>query len=500
MSIFSSIRRAFSSGRVAARPALSTPIHARYDAAQTTIDMGNHWANADALDADAANSLAVRQKLRNRSRYEIANNPYAKGMVSTHTNYVIGTGPKLRVQTGTTGMNSMVEAAWNRWCKATGFAAKLRTMYTAKTGDGEGLAKLVSNPAISDVVQLDVVPFECDRLTSPVMFAPSENYIDGITFDEFGQPESYDVLRRHPGAAWAGLAMPQEYDRVKAADVLHWFRRDRPGQHRGIPEIASSLNLFGQARRYREAVIAAAETAADFAAVLQMGPTSDGNDEAIPFTTMPIEKRMLTATPAGATLAQMRSEQPATTYDMFNRNIICEEARSLNMPYNIAACDSSNYSFSGGRLDHLTYYVSVDVERSEAELFILDRVFDVWFREATLANQWTFDASPAPKHSWDWPAMPQIDQEKTASARKTALGCGATRLGSIYAEDGLDYEDELTAMAFEYGVTVEEMKARLFAVNLQQNSQPAGTKDTPSDSSGGSPTAKANGFSTRFSV
>lgn len=497
MSLFGSIRRVFSS-RVAARPELSAPIRARYDAAQTTTDMGNHWVNADALDADAANSLAVRQKLRQRARYEIANNPYARGIVTTHTNYVIGTGPKLRMQTGSPGMNAMVEAAWGRWCKASGFAQKLRVMFAAKTGDGEGIAQLVANPSVLDPVQLDLIPIECDRLTAPLMFAPSVSYIDGVTFDQFGNPESYDILRRHPGAAWAGLVMPQEYDRVPVKDVLHWFKSDRPGQHRGVPEISSSLNLFGQARRYREAVIAAAETAADFAAVLQMGPTADGNDEAIPFTTMPIEKRMLTATPAGATLAQMRSEQPSTTYDMFNRNIICEEARCLNMPYNIAACDSSNYSFSGGRLDHLTYYVSVDVERSEAESKILDRVFAAWFERASAKYEWTFDGTPAPKHSWDWPAMPQIDTQKTASARKTALGCGATRLGSIYAEDGLDYEDEVQAMADEYGVPVEEMKRRLYDVNLQQNSQPAGTQDTPTPED--SPSAKANGFAHRFSL
>jgi capsid protein len=211
-----------------------------------------------------------------------------------------------------------------------------------------------------------------------------------------------------------------------------------------------------------------------------MGVGAGGEaDEATPFTTMPIEKRVMVATPAGAKLAQIKAEQPATTYEMFNRQIVNEEARSLNMPYNIAACDSSGYSFSGGRLDHLTYYVSVDVERSEAEQQVLDRVFAAWFREATLANRWSFDAAPAPKHAWDWPAMPQIDQQKTATARKTAMSFGGTRLGSIYAEDGLDYEDEVAAMATEFGLTVEEMKARLLECALPKNSQPAEAADKP---------------------
>ena len=53
---------------------LAHAVRARYDAAITTADNVRHWANADGLSADAAASPDVRQTLRNRSRYEAANN------------------------------------------------------------------------------------------------------------------------------------------------------------------------------------------------------------------------------------------------------------------------------------------------------------------------------------------------------------------------------------------------------------------------------------------
>ena len=56
-------------------------VRATYDAARTTDEFKNHWANADALDADSANSKAVRATLVQRSRYEVGNNGYADGMV-----------------------------------------------------------------------------------------------------------------------------------------------------------------------------------------------------------------------------------------------------------------------------------------------------------------------------------------------------------------------------------------------------------------------------------
>jgi capsid protein len=68
-------------------------VRAKFDAAQTTPDNRKHWSNADALAADAAANPEVRRTLRNRARYEVANNSYARGIVLTLANDVIGTGP-----------------------------------------------------------------------------------------------------------------------------------------------------------------------------------------------------------------------------------------------------------------------------------------------------------------------------------------------------------------------------------------------------------------------
>ena len=45
-------------------------LRGRYDAAVTNDDNRRHWANADGLSANAANTPEVRRILRNRARYE----------------------------------------------------------------------------------------------------------------------------------------------------------------------------------------------------------------------------------------------------------------------------------------------------------------------------------------------------------------------------------------------------------------------------------------------
>ena len=265
-----------------------------------------------------------------------------------------------------------------------------------------------------------------------------------------------------------------------------------------MPELTPSLTLSGTSRRFREATVAAAETAADIAAMMQMGMANEGNDEVAPFTTMPIEKRTLLITPAGATVQQMKAEQPPTTYDMFVRQMVNESARPISMPYNIAACDSSGYSYSGGQLDHQTYFVSVGVERQSCVLEVLDRVFAMWFRQAEEAYGWTKLEAPIPKHDWIWAKKPQNDPVKTALARKHTLAFGGSLISDIYAEDGDDFEDKVEQMAADYGVTVAEVKAKLFEAVFPKSGGAPGmeqpSKSKPDDQEpSATPSTKASG-------
>jgi capsid protein len=284
-------------------------VRARYDAAQTTAENARHWAMADSMSADSAASADVRRKLRERSRYEVANNSYAKGIVLTLANDCIGTGPRLQLLSSDGATNNRVETAFAGWAKAINLAEKLRAMRMAKSTDGEAIAVLTMNPRIDSPVMLDVQLVEADRVASPVAsFLPTANEVDGIALDLFGNPQAYTILRQHPGdlSAWRN-----QFDVVPAESLIHWFRADRPGQHRGVPEITPALPLFAQLRRYTLAVIAAAETAADFAAVLFTDAPANGEAQPLdPMDVVELEKRMATA--GGWGRSRRSSRRPAT--------------------------------------------------------------------------------------------------------------------------------------------------------------------------------------------
>ena len=93
-------------------------VQARFDAAQTSKDNARHWAAADHLSADMEAAPEVRRTLRMRSRYEVANNSYAKGLVQMLANDTIGTGPRLQMLSGDEGFNDEVESEFMRWADA----------------------------------------------------------------------------------------------------------------------------------------------------------------------------------------------------------------------------------------------------------------------------------------------------------------------------------------------------------------------------------------------
>jgi capsid protein len=268
--------------------------------------------------------------------------------------------------------------------------------------------------------------------------------VDGVRLDAHGNPTSYRVLKHHPGGAVFDYG--QKAIDVPAQAMIHIFRADRPELHRGIPEITPALPLFAQLRRYTLAVLAAAEAAADFAGILYTDAPASGEADAVePMDLIQLERNMLLTMPGGWKMSQLDPKQPATTYAEFKREILNEIARCLNLPYNIAAGNSSGYNYASGRLDHQTYYKAIRVDQAFIAARVLDRILAVWLREYAL----TRDLDIPAVHQWFWDGQEHVDPAKEANAQRLRLESNTTTLSHEYARQGLDWEAELRQRARE---------------------------------------------------
>ena len=165
---------------------------------------------------------------------------------------------------------------------------------------------------------------------------------------------------------------------------------------------------------------------------------------------------MATVMPGGWKLGQVQAEQPATTYGEFKKEILNEIARCLNMPFNVAAGNSSGYNYASGRLDHQTYFKSIRVEQAHIECAVLDRIFEAWLNEAVLIEGLLpqplrmADADPRTgSHQWFWDGHEHVDPAKEATAQATRLSNHTTTLAHEYARQGRDWESELRQRAKE---------------------------------------------------
>ena len=482
-------------------------LRAKYDAAQTNHVNQRWWAGADELSALTANNPAVRKILRKRSRYEFANNSYCNGIVQTLANDLIGTGPRLQMLFEDSLTNQVVEAAFEQWANEVRLPEKLRTLRTAEVVDGEGFLLLTTNPSLESPVKLDLRTVEADQFASPNLWQETERAVDGIEFDEYGNPVRYHLLESHPGTSYSDKSKP-----IPAEAVIHSFRADRPGQVRGIPQYTPALDLFAELRRFTRATVIAAETAASFPLVIQSNVPGVDPAEVSELDTITLENGEATTLPKGWTLGQMKAEHPSTTYGDFKHEVLNEIARCLSLPYNVAAGNSAGYNYASGRLDHQVYFKALRVLQSMYARCVLDRIFQAWLREAlmvpgllsakvtgrlralmglqrfmlatcstmpsrvhrddllvasdwleeqgsTAANDtrlWAVAAEEDQQdlvslspHTWFWDGNEHVDPKKEADAQTARLASHTTTLACEYARQGRDWEVELRQRARE---------------------------------------------------
>lgn len=429
-------------------------VRGSYDNARTTKENARNWQTVDYFSAKAANSYSVRRILRTRSRHEVSNNPILFGVVNNNADDLIDSGPTLQMSTTNNAFNRKVETLWNEWCDEVGLAEKLRTVKLAKEVDGEGILLFKTVDELESPVKLYPCDVEADQMTTPSPQNYAEFWVDGLVLHPItGRPTKYHFLRSHPGDFFFPNFNPLEVDVVAASHVVHWFRKFRPGQVRGIPVFTSSLDLFTELRAFRKAVLGSAQIAASFAAVLESeyppSVTDPAEDE--PFVRVPIERDAMVMLPHGVKMSQFDPKQPTTTYDSFQEKCVGEGCRPLAYPLNLALGTSQKFNFSSAKLDHINYRGALTCERTECERVALNPLFKTWYREAVLSG-----AIPAydglekiPPHEWHWPGFEPLDPTVDAAADHDRLANGTLTYREFWARRGYDWRDVLAQQKLE---------------------------------------------------
>jgi len=471
---------------------------AKFDAASTSPEALRHWRGADNLSADAELLPEIRRTVVGRSRFEVANNGFLGGILQTLADDTIGTGPRLQLyfddpeydldrdDDAERAKLQRREIRFKKYTRQIKLASKLRLARLAKARDGEVFFQKIVNPKIRGVNKIDLVLYETEQVGSETAKDVEEYWksgvpkeVDGILYDRNGNPSQYRFWRVHPGAI-NGVGSLTDFYLVPADAVIHYAHISRPGQHRGFPEIAGGLTVFNDLRRYANAVVSAAETAAVISLILETDtiPEADEYDledeinedgkrvRQIRFTdVVPIAKNAGVALAEGWKAHQLKAEQPTSTYTAFVDAKLNEAARALSMPFNVAKGNSSGYNYASGRLDHQVYHRKIAIERREIEETILDDLFDTWEQIDRVCFPEDYDFDFSTDHTWMWDGFSHVDPAKESSAQASRLASGTTTLQEECAANGKDYEVVLRQLGHEaklkkrYGIAAESSAA-----------------------------------------
>ena len=249
-----------------------------YAAAQD-LRASAQWApSAGSATAEVGAAAAT---VARRARDAVRNDPYASRIVDLWTGNAVGAGITTRWP------DERHSRAWQRWADSTGCDAEGRLdlyglqalVMRGVVESGECFVRLLPTEiTTTNPVGLRLQVLESDHLdtarTGMVDGAPT---IQGIALGEAGEPIGYWLHRIHPGASWllpAAGRLSSEF--VPAQDVLHIYRKRRPGQLRDVSWLAPVLTRLRDLGDYEGALLMKAKIEACLAAVV-----SEEGDEAL---------------------------------------------------------------------------------------------------------------------------------------------------------------------------------------------------------------------------
>lgn len=238
-----------------------------------------------------------------RSHNAIRNNPYAASAKEKYVSNLVGTG--IKPQWG----DPAVQALWDRWvkeCDADGrddFYGLQALAAGSQFEAGEALGRVRfrrRSDGLSVPLQLQVI--EAEHLDPGYSQAFGGRLIKmGIEFNGIGQRSAYWLWRHHPQeqlTSEINTRVP-----VPAERIVHMYRRLRPGQLRGVPELTSVIVRLYEIDEMQDATLARQKLAQLFGVFVKRKTGADAEDDGPTFgtlVTMPGETEQLDEfTPGG---------------------------------------------------------------------------------------------------------------------------------------------------------------------------------------------------------
>lgn len=419
--------------------------------------------------------------LRARSRDLIRNSPFAGGAQETTVTNVIGTGLRLQPKINREILDLSEEEAdawerrareiWRAWAerescdftRTQNFAGLQDLAFRTVLGTGDILAIRRFRERPGDMLGFKVQLIEGDRISNPNWMLDTPTLAGGVEIDRDGAPIAYHVMNQHPGEYYSVIGRVPEWARVPAYGkattdriALLLYRRERPGQVRGVPFLAPVIEPLKQLERYTEAELMAAVIGAMFTVFIKaeaggLGLTDMGTDAdqaAAESDEIHLDYGAIVDLMPGEDIAVANPQRPNQQFDPFVLAVLRQVGVSLGLGYELLIKQFQN-SYSASRAALLEAWKFFRARRQWVATSFCQPCYEWVISEALLRGMIEapgFD-DPVIRHAWlraEWigPAPGQINPKDEIEAATGRVNLGVSTIEKETAEiSGSDWEE-----------------------------------------------------------
>lgn len=446
--------------RQLAAAARRTDARLAYDSAQSGRSVYGWAPGRTSANTEIRSSL---QFLRNKARDLSRNEPYVSRAVELWADNVVGTGITPRC-TAPGARGERAQKLWDVWQRQCSvgddqdFYGLQRLAWRAAWQDGEVLLRQrARRPTDGLAVPLQIEVLEADYLDEMRDGIASDTggiVRMGVEYNALTQRTGYWIMQGHPGDYIWAPGQPPTSVLVSASLISHCALTDRPGQVRGVTQLAPVLNAlkelddYNRSERMRQrsqaatvgVVIPADDASYDPATTDAIGDTADSGGMITDAQGRPLDDIQ----PGEWHVARMGkdvkflSPVPNTGYDAYVKLELHRIASALEIPYELLASDLSQVNYSSIRAGLLAFKQRVQIfQRRYLIPFICQWTWDRFIAFAVASG-----ALPPGEYPVQWilPHTEELDRDTAIRADMAGIRAGLTSRKAVAEKYGLDIE------------------------------------------------------------
>jgi lambda family phage portal protein len=420
----------------------------RYEGAGRGRRTDGWIANGSDANAEVYSGLVV---LRNRARDLCRNNAYAVNAQVAVVTEVIGDGIVGQVNAPKSKEVDALNLSFKNWSESTkADVEEIFNLYGLQAlimgsifESGEVLVRRIYPKAGEyNSVPLKIQVLESDFLDSDKNEDKLSNggrIAQGIEFDKIGRRVAYWLFESHPGSSKVTASK-----RVPASDIIHAFRRKRPGQVRDVPWLTPVMIPLMDLDGYQDAQLLKQKISACFTAFVRDSEANaypDATDEST--IGDKLEPGALEVLPPGKDI-EFATPPSAGDYEQSTRVTLRKISTGLGITYEALTNDYSQSNFSSSRMAGIRFNKNVVSWRGNIFIpQVCNRIWE-WFIDAARLEGITKNNYPA---NWTPPKRDLLNPKEENDADISAIRGGLTTWSKVIRGRGEDPEEVATEMA-----------------------------------------------------